>query len=172
MRRPLSLSSPSSGWTSVIADRALLGRLVLVIVVLFSVELEEHAAGVLGMEVRLRPTVAALDAPERLHPVAAHRLRGRFDVFDLEGDVVESGPALGEEAVQVAVIAQRLQELEVGGAAGHLKGDTAKARLLVLPAARLAHSHQLREERQGGVQLSPRPADVIQALGSDPLASP
>src|SRR3990172_421108 len=170
MRRPLSLSSPSSGWTSAIADRALLGRLVLVFVLLFGVELEEHAAGVLGVEVRLRTTVAALDAPERLNPVVADGLSRGVDVLDLEGDVVESGPALGEEAVEVAVIAQGLQELEVGGAAGHLQGDAAKPHLFVLPAARLAHAHELREERQGVVQLSHRPADVVQALDSDLVA--
>src|SRR3990172_2162804 len=164
MRRPLSLSSPSSGWTSGgIADRTLLGRLV-VVVVLFGVELEEDAAGVPGVEVRLRPTVAALDAPERLHPVVADRLRRRVDVLDFEGDVMEARPPLREEAVQVAVVAQRLQELEVGGAAGHLQGGAAKPRLFVLPAAHLAHPHELREERQGVVQLSHRPADVVQAL--------
>src|SRR3989304_4861401 len=77
----------------------LLGSLMLVLVVLFGVELEEDAAGVLGVEVRLRPTMAALDAPERLHPVVADRLRRRVDVLDFEGDVMEARPPLREEAV-------------------------------------------------------------------------
>src|SRR3989304_2570212 len=133
MRRPLSLSSPSSGWTSDgIADRTLLGSLVRVLVVLFGVELEEDAAGVPGVHVRLRPTVAALDAPERLYSVVADRLRRRVDVLDFEGDVMEARPPLREEAVQVAVFAQRLQELEVGGATGDLQGDAAEHPHLLL----------------------------------------
>src|SRR3990172_8897350 len=170
MRRPFSLSSPSSGWTSDgIAVRALLRALVRVFVLLFRVELEEDAAGVLRVDVRLRPAVAALDAMERLYPVVAHGLRRFVDVLDLEGDVMEAGPALGEESVEVAVFAKRLQQLEVGGAAGHLQGDAPKAGLFVLPAARFAHSHELREERQGIVQLSHRPADVVQPLYRDLL---
>src|SRR3990170_1423050 len=171
MRRPFSLSSPSSGWTSGgIAESALLGALVRVLVLLFGVELEEDAARVLRVDVRLRPAVAALDAPERLHPVVADRL-GRFvDVLDLEGDVVEAGPAFGEEAVEVAFLAQRLEELEVGGAARHLQGDAAEPHLVVLPAPGDAHPHELREERQGVIQLSHRPADVVQTLDTYLLA--
>src|SRR3990172_7456760 len=111
MRRLFSLSSPSSGWTNAIADRALLGRLVLMFVLFFGVELEEDAAGVLGVDVRLRPAVAALNALERLHTVVADSVRRRIDVRNLEGHVVEAWTALGEEAVEVAVLAQRLQQL-------------------------------------------------------------
>src|SRR3989337_1205880 len=108
MRRPLSLSSPSSGWTS---------------------------GGI----------------PDRTRPVRPRR-----------------APRRGE-AVQGAIRAQRLQELEGGGAAGHLQGDAAKPHLFVLPAAHLAHPYELHEERQGIVQLSHRPADVVQALNPDLL---
>src|SRR3989304_925592 len=90
MRRPFSLSSPSSGWTSGgIAESALLGALVRVLVVLFGVE---------------------------------------------------------------------------------LGGDAAEPHLVVLPAPGDAHPNELREERQGVIQLSHRPADVVQTLDTYLLA--
>ena len=67
-------------------------------VVLFGVELEEDAAGVLGVDIGLGPAVGALHAVERLDAVVADGLRRRFNVLDLEGDVVQPRPPLLQEA--------------------------------------------------------------------------
>src|SRR3990172_8580104 len=77
---------------------------------LLQVELEEDPAGVLRVDVRLGPAVAALNASERLDPVLPYGFGRAVDVIHLERHVVQAGPAFREEAVQVAVLAQRLQE--------------------------------------------------------------
>ncbi len=114
---------------------------MLVVVVLVSVELEQDAAGVLWVDVGFRPAVGAADAAKRLDAALPDGFRGRLDVRHFEGDVVQAGAALSEEAVEEAVLAQRLKQLEVGGAAGHLERDTTVPLLLVLPAAGHLHAH-------------------------------
>src|SRR3990172_7570112 len=125
MRRPLSWSSPSAGWMrlAVVIGRGQAGLkpglqpkeapsrggvvfvAVGVVVVMgmrlfFQVELEEDAAGVFGMDVGLGPAVGAPDAAEGLDAVVADGAGGALDVGDLEGDVMEAGAALFQEAVE------------------------------------------------------------------------
>src|SRR3990172_12676967 len=171
MRRPLSLSSPSAGWTSAI----LLGRLVLVLVLvvvivgpLFREELEQDAAGVLGVNIRLRPTVAALYTTERLDAEVADRLCRLIDVFHLEGDMVKAGAAVAQEAGQKAVVVQGLQDLDLA-TAGDFEADASIAGLVVLEATRHAHPHEPRQQWQRVVDPPDGPADVVQPLDSDLL---
>src|SRR5574341_1390123 len=101
MRRPLSFSSPSEGWTSVMLlaldllnpAAVLIGVRVLVTFLLL-VELKQDASRVLRVDVRLRPAVAALHAAHWLDPVVTNRLRRPVDILHVERHVVQAGAAL------------------------------------------------------------------------------
>ena len=79
---------------------------------LFSVELEEDSPGVLRVNVGLQPALGAPHAPEWLDVVVADGVSRHVDVLHLEGHVVQAGPALFEEAIEEAVLAQRLQNAD------------------------------------------------------------
>src|SRR2546426_6399623 len=74
------------------------------VLLFFYRELEEHAAGVLRMDVRLPPAVAALHPAERLDPERPNRLRGAVDILDLERYVMQPRPLVLQESMQVALL--------------------------------------------------------------------
>ena len=88
--------------------------------------------------------MAALDTAEGLDPEFLDRLRSPLRVLHLERHVMEAGPALLKEPMQVARLVIRFEDLEMAGAAGDAQTDAAEPHIRALEAAFDGHSHQLR----------------------------
>src|SRR5438034_11580871 len=131
---------------------------------LLRVELEEHASRVLRMDVGLRPAMAALDAAHRLDAELPNRLGCLPDVGDLKGHMMQPRATVAQEAVKIAGLIGRFEELEVTGAAGHTQPNATEPHSFVFkrPPARL--SNEFGSQRQGVVDALNTPEAVAGRL--------
>src|SRR3989454_8141633 len=128
------------------------------------VKLEKDAAGILRVDVGLRPAVATVDATHRLNAVSSDRRGGDINVLDLEGHVVQARPLVFQEAMEIAALVKWLQQLEVSRATRNAQTHAAEANLRVLEPALDGHSHQIGQEREHVVDVLHGPADMVEPL--------
>src|SRR5882724_4280282 len=95
-------------------------------------ELDHDAQRLLGMEKRLDPVGVRVVEAHRIEPERPRAVASRAGARNLEGHMVDAGPALGQEAAEEPVLARGLDHLDLpaalvgpGGPAEDLRGPAA-----------------------------------------------